>query len=64
VYVINNAGNGSILQYTVQRDGSLQPKTAASAPDTGVDPDAITVSPGSRSVYVVNSVTGENTVAQ
>jgi hypothetical protein len=26
-YVINNAGNGSILQYSVQRDGSLQPKT-------------------------------------
>jgi 6-phosphogluconolactonase (cycloisomerase 2 family) len=33
-------------------------------PDTGVDPDALTVSPDSRSVYVVNSVTGENTVAQ
>ncbi len=54
LYVVNRSGSDLLLQYTVQADGSLTPKSPPGVAPTGFSPEDVAVSPDSRSVYVTN----------
>jgi 6-phosphogluconolactonase len=56
LYVLDTAGSGAVIQYSVGAEGALTLKSPATVP--AADPGRLAVSPDGRSVYVTNESEG------